>query len=398
MTRPSSFALAGVIAALLLPASAFAQRAPALAEVDTYVAKPGTPMPRFKVDAAWPQLPPDTIMGQVGGVDVDPKGNVWLVQRPGTLSDLETGLAKSPPEALCCKPLPPVIEFSQAGKYLQGWGGQDQAPTLDGVNQWPASMHGMFVAQDGTLWFGGNGDGDHVILNYTTDGKYLRQIGRRMQSRGNLDHTALGNPADVNVEDGEVMIADGYINERVIDFDAKTLDFKWISGAYGAQPPGPKTPGVYDMSRQARVAKEGAGVADKTYGNVVHCVVKTRDHDLYVCDRLNNRAQLFHEEADGKLTFKRDIVISPKSQGQGAVTDVAFSPDQKYLYIADMADGRIWILLRSTSEVLGSIGRIGHSAGEFTVLHNLTTDAQGNLYATEVQGQRVQKFVFTGVK
>ncbi|WP_153034499.1 YncE family protein [Serratia plymuthica] len=76
-------------------------------------------------------------------------------------------------------------------------------------------------------------------------------------------------------------------------------------------------------------------------------------------DRQNNRAQLFDIGVDGTMTFVRNIVIEGKTGGLGTVTDVALSPDKKYLYVGDMMNGRIWILLRSTHQVPGSFGRIG---------------------------------------
>ncbi|MNV60469.1 NHL repeat protein [compost metagenome] len=125
----------------------------------------------------------------------------------------------------------------------------------------------------------------------------------------------------------------------------------------------------------------------------------TGDGQIYVCDRQNNRAQLFDLSADGKLTFVRNIAIEGKTGGLGTVTDIALSPDKKYLYVGDMMNGRIWILLRSSHEVLGSFGRIGRQAGQFTWMHSIDTDSQGNLYVTEVgTGRRVQKFVLTGLR
>ena len=381
------------LAAILLPAAALAQ--PALREVRMEVyAPPGTPIPRFKVDAAWPEIPADGTLGQVSGVAVDAQDNVWIVQRPNTLAAAENGLIQTPPWTVgCCRPLPPVIAFSPAGTIIKSFGGPAAAPVVDGVNQWPNNMHGMFVAKDNTLWFGGNGEGDHVIFNYTVDGKFIRQLGRKGQTKGNLDQATLGNPADVNDEDGEVMIADGYLNERVIAFDSKTSQFKWVIGAYGG------APAVTDPARITQVRKEGAEPNGKTLSNVVHCVVKTRDRHVYVCDRLNNRGQVYREDAAGKLTFETEFTLATQSFGSGAVTDIAFSPDQKYVYVVDISNGFVWILLRATHQPLARIGKVGRYAGEFIAAHNVATDSKGNLYVTEVgTGQRIQKFVFDGVR
>lgn len=371
---------------------------PALAPLATEVIAKGKPMPRFKVDAAWPATPDDLMIGQVSGVAVDRQDNVWIVHRPHSLGPTDTGLAQTPPIAVCCKPAPPVVKFGKDGRYLAGWGGPDSAPTVDGVNQWPTSLHGIFAADDGTIWFGGNGKGDHVVMNYSADGKFIRAIGHRDQTGGNLAEDKLGNPSDVNVSEGEVLISDGYINKRVIGFDAKTNAFKGYWGPYGGEPAGAERVGDFDPSHGA-TSDRAADPDAKTYGAIVHCVVPTRDGHVYVCDRQNNRVQLFKRGKDGALAFVRTIAVALPTRGTGTATDIALSPDQKYLYVADMMNGRIWILERATHEVLGAVGRNGRYAGQFTWLHSIATDSEGNIYATEVNtGRRVQKLVFTGVE
>ena len=293
-----------------------------------------------------------------------------------------------------------MVRFASDGRYLGGWGGPDSAPTVDGVTQWPSSLHGIFVDKAGTIWFGGNGKGDHVVLNYSADGRHIRSFGRRDRTGGNDATDLLGNPSDVNHSEDMVLISDGYINRRVIGFDAKSNAYKGRWGAYGKPPVAPTRTGDFDQSHAVDPSK----VADPKapiFADIVHCVVPTRDGHVYVCDRNNNRAQLFKRGKDGSLTFVRDLVIAGDTGGTHSVTDIAFSPDpdQTYLYVADMMNGRIWILRRATHEVLGAIGRIGRQAGQFTWLHSIDTDSQGNLYATEVNtGRRVQKLVFTGIE
>lgn len=394
-------ALLSVLPILAATAPA-APKAPQAALVDLHVevlAAPGTPMPRFKVDAAWPQMPPDLLLGQVSGVAVDRDDEVWIVHRPHSLTATDTGLAQNPPIATCCKPAPPVVRFASDGRYLGGWGGAASAPVVDGVNQWPASLHGVFVDKDKTVWFGGNGKDDHVVLNYSADGTFLRALGKRGQTGGNDATDRLGNPSDVNHSDGMVLISDGYVNRRVIGFDAAG-GYKGRWGAYGKPPIAPVREGAFDQSHAVDPSKI-ANPQSEIFADIVHCVVPTRDGHVYVCDRNNNRAQLFKRGQDGSLVFVRDLVIAGGTGGTHTVTDIAFSPDpaQKYLYVADMMNGRIWILLRSTHQILGTVGRIGRQAGQFTWLHSIDTDSQGNIYTTEVNtGRRVQKLVFTGIE
>ncbi len=371
---------------------------PGLVELETEVLAPGQPYPRFKVDAAWPQMPADLLLGQVSGVAVDEDDDVWVVHRPHSLTATDTGLATNPPSAVCCKPAPTVVRFSKSGAYLAGWGGAETGPVIDGVNQWPASIHGVFVDSDKTVWFGGNGDGDHAVLNFTADGKFIRSFGRKGLTAGNEDTAALGNPADVYHGNGQVLIADGYINKRVIRYDSASGAFTGFWGAYAESPSGGTRAGNFDQSQATSAADGGANPASRGYGDIVHCVVPTDDGHVYVCDRRNNRAQLFTQAADGSLTFVRDIVIAAETGGTRTVTDIAISPDGKYVYVADMMNARIWILLRETHEPVAAIGRIGRQAGQFTWLHSIDIDSEGNLYVSEVNtGRRVQKLVLTGV-
>jgi hypothetical protein len=372
-----------------VPAWAQPAGSPALVDLHTQVVATDAAFPRFQVDAAWPALPPDLILGQVSGVSVDGDDTVWLVHRPGSLDATETGVLQNPPIADCCKPAPTVTRFAQDGTYLGGWGDHDSGPVVDGVNQWPTSIHGIYVDDDDTVWIGGNGDGDHAVLNFTADGEFIRAIGRREQHGGNTDRTTLGRPADIYHGHGQILIADGYSNRRLIRFDADDNAFSGYWGAYAKEPVD-----VTPENQGERYDPQAPRFAD-----IVHCVVTTDDGYVYVCDRRNLRAQLFRQDDAGNLSFVRDIVISPGSGATGTATDIALSPDGRFVYVADMVNSRIWILDRKTHQPLAAIGRIGRQAGQFTWLHSIDGDSDGNLYATEVYtGRRIQKLVFTGVR
>jgi hypothetical protein len=196
-----------------------------------------------------------------------------------------------------------------------------------------------------------------------------------------------------------VLVSDGYVNRRIIGFDDKG-GYKGRWGAYAKPPIAPVREGAFDQSHAVDPGKV-ANPRAQIFADIVHCVVPARDGHVYVCDRNNNRAQIFQRGKDGSLRFVRDLVIAGETGGTHTVTDIAFSPDpeQTYLYVADMMNGRIWILLRKTHEILGSVGRVGRQAGQFTWLHSIDTDSEGNIYTTEVNtGRRVQKLVFTGIE
>lgn len=376
------------------------QAASALVDLEmTILAPEGTPLPRFKVDASWPKMPSGMIIGQVPGLAIDKEDTIWLAHRPQSLSFSDLGLASDPPSGKCCKPGPSIMKFDADGTYLGGWGGPEIAPDINGVNQWPRNIHGLFVDDDMTVWLGGNGTGDHVVLNYTADGKFIRQVGIHGKTNGNASKESLGNPADIWRGNGALIIADGYINKRIVKFDDKELSFEDAFGAYGADPRGGTRKGAFDQTQASSNTDGGANPKSASFGDIVHCVVGTDDGFVYVCDRRNNRAQLFKRTAAGDLEFVKDIVIAPETGGTRTVSDISFSPDGKFVYMADMMNSVIWILDRKTHDILAYIGRVGRYPGQFTWLHSVVADSQGNLYTSEVgTGRRVQKLVYLGTE
>jgi DNA-binding beta-propeller fold protein YncE len=387
-----------VVTAVLLTAAAHSALADTPLDVVSERLSDAAPMPLFKVDAGWPRLPDDMIFGQAPGLAVDSQDTVWVLHRPNSLNGTEAGLDRDPPIAQsCCKAAPHVLRFDQEGNLLSAWGGPELAPEIDGVNQWPANVHGLYVTADGDVWLGGNGDDDHVVLNFTAEGEFVRQFGKRGLTDGNSSEMALGNPADIADDDASVFVADGYINKRIVQLDEGALDFQRAWGAYGAAPGSETREGAFDQSQATSTGDGGANPASNQFGDIVHCAVRGPDSTLYVCDRRNNRLQLFRVADDG-VEFMQDIVIAPETGGTRTASDVAFSPDGTYVYVADMMNGKIWVLLRETHEVLGSFGRNGRYPGQFIWLHSVDVDSRGNVYTTEVNtGRRVQRFIFQGL-
>lgn len=89
---------------------------PSLTSVTSTANKTPHPLPQFAVDAAWPVLPDNWILGQVPGLSVDTDDNVWIAQRPGSVPRLSLGLENR--SAICCERAPEVIKFSPEGKIL----------------------------------------------------------------------------------------------------------------------------------------------------------------------------------------------------------------------------------------------------------------------------------------
>jgi DNA-binding beta-propeller fold protein YncE len=218
------------------------------------------------------------------------------------------------------------------------------------------------------------------VLKFSRDGKFLLQIGKPGTLGDSNSTTALNRPTGIDVRGGEVFVADGNVNHRVVVFDARTGAYKRHWGAYGAKPADTPLP-AYDPD--APPAKQFRTVA---------CVGVARDGLVYVCDRENDRIQVFR--ADG--TFVREAFVAKPTRGNGSVWDVAFShdPEQRLLYVADGQNQRIYILERESLKEIGSFGGGGRQPGHFYGVGSLAVDPAGNLYTGEMfEGKRVQKFV-----
>jgi hypothetical protein len=334
-------------------------------------------VPKFEPDPSWPkQLPNNWMLGQVGGIFADSHDHIWVTSRPRTLDNNDKYAALDPPEADCCIPSPPVLEFDQAGNLIQSWGG----PSKD--YEWPDNEHGMFVDYKDNVWIGGNGPKDTNILKFSKSGKFLLQIGHHGKTGGSNDTENLNRPAGIYVypKTNEVFVADGYGNRRVIVFDADTGAYKRHWGAYGNKPD--------DTVPRTRVF-DGPGPAQF---NTVHGIRISNDGLVYVGDRVNNRIQVFTPE--GKFV-KEGFIERKTSTPEGTAFDVAFSADkgQQFLYVSDGSNKKVQILNRETLEVVGFFGgHGGHGPGQFYHLHSIATDSKGNVYIGESFGERALRW------
>jgi DNA-binding beta-propeller fold protein YncE len=364
--------------------------------------------PVFEVDPLWPKpLPNHWVTGSTIGLSVDAQDNVWTIHRPNTVednfraADIHVGDARGrddealpgaaaapqaaanadrPPIGACCKVAPPVLVYDQAGNLVKSWGGPGKG------YDWPDSNHGITVDHKGNVWLAGNGQKDTQILKFTGSGQFLFQIGKHGVHNGSNDPDNFWMPTKIweDVPGNEMYIGDGYGNRRVIVVDADTGKFKRLWGAYGQKPSDEKMP---PYNPKATPSKQF---------NTVHCAIVSNDGFVYVCDRVNDRIQVFHKDG----TFVKEVFIDPNTYRSGSVWDMTFSrdPQQTYIYAANGVDEKINILLRSTLEVLTSFGDGGRQPGQFFGVHNLATDSKGNLYATETYtGARVQRFLYKGV-
>ena len=360
--------------------------------------------PYFEVDPMWPKpLPNHWILGMTIGVGIDSKDHVFIVHRgPVDMHRAEQGadpIGNRPVEAECCRPAPPVLEFDPAGNLVRAWGG-----TSTGAPVWPVSNHGISIDKEDNVWIGGNGrctdslvtagdckvanTVDSYMLKFTHDGKFLAQYGKdgqRVDSKA-MDHFGMVAKIDFDPKAGEAFIADGYGNHRVAVVDDKTGAIKRIWGAYGNAP---------SDSNFGRYNPDAPLISQ--FRTPVHCAVPSNDGFVYVCDRPNDRLQVFTK--DGK--FVKEKQYFPKTLGDGSVWDVAFSrdPQQKFMYMADGKNERVYVIDRQSLEIITMFGDGGRQPGQFFAVHSIATDSKGNIYTTETyRGQRVQKFVYRGIR
>lgn len=417
--------------------------------------------PGFVVDAAWPQpLPNNWILGQIGGLYVDHHDHVWVYNRPRTITNEEAGLEAAVPGAKddkgqpidgighvrlhgaisdCCKATPSVMEFDANGKMLRAWGGPADPGFLGGKCKaeagciWPSSEHGIYVDHNDNVWIAGNSaqsprintpwstnkeGGDGFILKFDMNGNFKMRIGGTPKGPNSNDTNSGINgtptvyqPADMVVDPAtnRLYVADGYGNRRVLIADAETGKYIGHFGAYGNNP-------IDDAGARAA----GPWIEDYLKGNKkpaffrnpVHCVKIANDGKIYVCDRGNDRIQVFDKNDPslgkacsnpngeaGKCGFVAEQSVSPNTSVIGTAVSMNFSKDkaQSCLYVGDNANMTIYILNRNNLQELGRLGRSSRMAGDFHWLHQVSLDSKGNIYTAEVDtGKRIQKFLRYG--
>jgi DNA-binding beta-propeller fold protein YncE len=364
-------------------------------------------MPVFEVDPGFfKALPNNWVTGQGSAVAVDKRDHVWVFHRPRYVP---AGRASAPP----------VLEYDTEGRFVRGWGGFSDA------YDWFDQEHGIYIDDRDFVWLTGSarpalaGPGDRVLrsdnmlLKFTNAGTLVLQIGKRDQSTGNNDTRNVYSATDLSVypKTNEVFVADGYINRRVIVFDAGTGAFKRMWGAFGNPPidppnmlenartparprgtgaaPGGAAAAGTGRAQGAAAGPDLSGDGPPQFAGPVHSAKVSNDGLVYVADRGGNRLQVF--TVDGKYV-KQVRIESPSGFA------ISSDPQQRFLYIAQFGPSRIAVLDRQTLDLLYQFGMRSDAPGHFRGPHELAVDSRGNLFVAEVEpGNRVQKFVFKGL-
>jgi hypothetical protein len=323
-------------------------------------------LPTFAVDPSWPKVPDHLKLGDISSIALDAQDNAYVLHRPRTLKPENAANAA-----------PAVVVFDPAGNFIRAWGGA--GPDYE----WPEREHGIHIDHKGFAWIGGNqcptsGNvglkhvADDQLLKFTLDGKFVLQIGKSNQSKGDGDTANVHRAADAYVLPGtnEVFVA-------VIVFDADSGAFKRTWGAFG------KAPGGKDNCAIARLTEfpPGDGLPDF---NVAHSIRVSNDGTVYLADRENRRVQTF--TLDGKFLTQLVREKAPFARNLALSHD----PQQQFLYVGGGTD--IVVVDRKSMEIVGSIEGGGLVGGG----HQIGVDSKGNLYVAAT-GRGLQKLTFKGL-
>jgi hypothetical protein len=354
-------------------------------------------LPQFEKDPAWPKVPAKWKMGFGSAVTADEQDHIWILSRPHTLVN-----PRSTAPDLKSSAAPPVMEFDNAGNFVQGWGGEN-GPGY----QWPSNEHGITVDSKGFVWVLGNADGkrnnpanlpnDNQVLKFTKAGKFVMAIGKSGQTGSNKTEVLRGATGlYYYAKTNELFVSDGYGNSRVMVYDGDSGKFKRMWGAYGNKP-------LDDEDRPKRSAPAlipWVAVSEvlQQFASPVHDVKVSDDGLVYVADRGNKRVQLF--TPDGKFIAEQFVGLDSKYglQARG----IAFSPDQRFLYLGGTPV--VYILNRRTLEVLGTFNT-GEGSQDHPPGHQIAADHKGNVYVVQAEltgadgksgGTGAYKWVFKG--
>ena len=258
----------------------------------------------------WARLPHGQAFQRPSAVAVDSRDRVYVFQRVG----------------------PPILVFDRDGYFLDAW------PRRAGELE---DAHHIFISPSDDVYLA---DRDaHQVLKYTTDGKLVMSLGTRHRAEM---QAPFNHPSDIAVSaSGNIYVSDGYGNSSVHRFSA---DGRYIS-SFGSPGNGP---GQFNVPHSLRVSRDGR---------------------VFVCDRENNRVQVFTEGGEylAQWTdFKAPMGIHIDSNQTAYVTDQV--PRLSVLSL----DGEL--LSRGRTIEYG---------------HNVFSDSRGDLYAVDTSNWRVQKLV-----
>jgi len=278
----------------------------------------------YEMVDSWGSLPTGWTFGPVSAVAVDSQDRIYAFQRKD----------------------PPVLVFDREGNYLNSWG-----------NSAITDPHGFYIGPDDVVYL--TDRDDHVALKFTLEGKPLSVLGTRGKPSdtgctedGGIVPRAAGpfnKPTEMVVApSGDLYVSDGYRNSRVHRFsaDGRLLD------SWGT--PGKSAPGEFHLPHSIWVDRQGT---------------------VYVCDRENNRIQVF--TAMGQYVAQWTDIHRP--------TDI-YIDAQEIVYVSD---------LKPTVTIMDKRGMV-IARWDSPMGHGLWVDSVGDIYLADVLGKKITKYVRRG--
>jgi DNA-binding beta-propeller fold protein YncE len=281
----------------------------------------GRPVPElgYRVTTNFFHAPAGMPVGEASGVALNSKGHIFLFQRMA----------------------PMLSEYDEHGVYLRS--------LSEGLFSHP---HGLRIDADDNLWT--TDDGSHLVLKLSPTGQVLLVLGRKGVA-AEADWL-FNQPTDIAFgKSGQIYVADGYGNSRVVQFDREGRFLK----AWG---------------------KYGTGQGEF---NLPHTIATDRHGNVYVGDRENQRIQIFDSEGN----FLKEWT------GIGYPYGLFITPDQ-HVWMIDGGYDRI-IELDQDGKILGAFGEPGHAPGQFAWGHFLAVGKDGTIYVADVLNWRFQVLVPT---
>src|SRR3954453_11572019 len=255
----------------------------------------------------------------------------------------------------------PVMVFNTAGNLILS--GADQVINGKTIN--PSWQHSGGVDWEGNVYVIERAAHRMVDLSPKLD-KFLLQLGTTNE-KGN-DATHLNLPSGIAIlHNGNMIVTDGYGNNRVILFDKTGKFIK-------------------------QVGKGAGGPTDKGTGpgewNLPHKLAVDANENLYIIDREGHRVEVF----DRNLNYLREI----RNDWNPWDINISRKGTEGIGWIADHKDERVLKFDLKTGAILAVWGKQGWGPSEFDWVHGIVVDSKGAVYAADTYGQRIQKFVRAG--
>jgi DNA-binding beta-propeller fold protein YncE len=328
---------------------------------------------RFDAKVDLLKMPANVHLGEVAGVALNSVRHIFIYSRTGERTTVHGATAAQ------------LFEFGPDGTFIREIG-----KDLYGF----AFAHTVRVDKDDNIWV--TDEGTNMIIKFNPAGRVTMVLGRREEAAEPAPPAAprapgspvppprpqwggFNRPTDVAWDlAGNVFIADGYNNSRVVKVDKNG---RWVKtwGERGTEP------GQF---------------------NTVHTIANDAKGNIYVGDRSNRRIQVFDPDGNFLRQFTIDVPFTKEPNVMlGAMPGTGVNPlgvsgapwaicinpgPNQFLYSSDAVPGRIYKLTLE-GKVVGVLGEAGKEPKQFGWIHEIACPSENELYVAELLNWRMQK-------